>query len=167
MQKKHLFERDSVVRDHELMAKALRHGRGRINRGELRSALEVEQAQGSLIRAGNDLSTRESLERVQRIIAVVDRGIGRFERLAGEREFHPSERLREVQRRAVHHALDSRDFAMNLRGAAGTGNTYLLTGLCVAACRQKRRVRFATAAALVNELVEGRQQLQLRRVLAR
>jgi DNA replication protein DnaC len=32
--------------------------------------------------------------------------------------------------------------------------------------RQKRRVRFATAAALVNELVEARQQLQLRRVPA-
>jgi len=33
--------------------------------------------------------------------------------------------------------------------------------------QQKRRVRFATAAALVNELVEAKQQLQLRRVLAR
>jgi len=43
----------------------------------------------------------------------------------------------------------------------------LLTGLCVAACRQKRRVRFATAAALVNELVEAKHQLQLRRVMAR
>ena len=42
-----------------------------------------------------------------------------------------------------------------------------MTGLCVAACRQKRRVRFATAAALVNELVEAKHQLQLRRVLAR
>jgi DNA replication protein DnaC len=42
-----------------------------------------------------------------------------------------------------------------------------LTGLCIAACRQKRRVRFATAAALVNELVEAKHQLQLRRVLAR
>ena len=41
------------------------------------------------------------------------------------------------------------------------------TGLCLAACRQKRRVRFTTAAALVNELVEAKQQLQLRRVLAR
>ncbi|MBV9035853.1 MAG: ATP-binding protein [Acidobacteriaceae bacterium] len=43
----------------------------------------------------------------------------------------------------------------------------MLTGLCVAACRQKRRVRFATAAALVNELVEAKHQLQLRRVMAR
>jgi DNA replication protein DnaC len=54
-----------------------------------------------------------------------------------------------------------------LIGDCGTGKTHLLTGLCVAACRQRRRVRFATAAALVNELVEAKQQLQLRRVLAR
>jgi DNA replication protein DnaC len=52
-------------------------------------------------------------------------------------------------------------------GECGTGKTHLLTGLCVAACRQKRRVRFTTAAALVNELVEAKHQLQLRRVLAR
>jgi DNA replication protein DnaC len=37
----------------------------------------------------------------------------------------------------------------------------------VAACRQKRRVRFTTAAGLVNELVEAKHQLQLRRVLGR
>ena len=37
-----------------------------------------------------------------------------------------------------------------LIGDCGTGKTHLLTGLCVAACRQKRRVRFTTAAALVN-----------------
>src|SRR5229473_8473004 len=36
-------------------------------------------------------------------------------------------------------------------GDSGTGKTHLLTGLAVAACRQKRRVRFATAAALINE----------------
>jgi DNA replication protein DnaC len=54
-----------------------------------------------------------------------------------------------------------------LIGESGTGKTHLLTALCVAACRQKRRVRFATAAGLVNELVEAKQQLQLRRVLAR
>ena len=52
-------------------------------------------------------------------------------------------------------------------GECGTGKTHLLTGLCLAACRQKRRVRFVTAAGLVNELVEAKQQPQLRRVLAR
>ena len=41
-------------------------------------------------------------------------------------EFHPSQRPREEQQRAVHHVLDSRDFAINLRGAAGTGKTATL-----------------------------------------
>ena len=54
-----------------------------------------------------------------------------------------------------------------LVGDCGTGKTHLMTGLCVAACRQKRRVRFTTAAALVNELVEAKQQLGLSRTLAR
>lgn len=52
-------------------------------------------------------------------------------------------------------------------GDSGTGKTHLLTGLAVAACRQKRRVRFATAAALINELVEAKHQLQLSRALGR
>ena len=52
-------------------------------------------------------------------------------------------------------------------GECGTGKTHLLSGLCVAACRQNKRVRFTTAASLVNEMVEANEQHQLRRVLAR
>jgi DNA replication protein DnaC len=40
-------------------------------------------------------------------------------------------------------------------------------GLCLAACRQKRRVRFTTAAALVNELVEARQNNHVRKLMTR
>lgn len=54
-----------------------------------------------------------------------------------------------------------------LIGDCGTGKTHLATGLCVAACRQKKRVRFATAAGLVNELVEAQHHNQLGRVLSR
>ena len=54
-----------------------------------------------------------------------------------------------------------------LIGECGTGKSHLATGLCLAACRQKRRVRFTTAAALVNELVEAKQNNQVRRVMAR
>ena len=125
--KEHLFERSSVVRDHELMMEALRHGRGKIDRRQLRGALELEQSQGALIRAGNNLATRESLEREQRMIAKLDRGVGRHERLGRERKFNSSGRLREEQLEAVHQILDSRDFAVNLRGAAGTGKTATLT----------------------------------------
>ena len=54
-----------------------------------------------------------------------------------------------------------------LIGEPGTGKTHLASGLCVAACRQKRRARFTTAAALVNELVEAKHSNQLSRALGR
>ena len=54
-----------------------------------------------------------------------------------------------------------------LVGEAGTGKTHLATGLCVAACRQRRRVRFTTATALINELVEAAHANQLSRALGR
>src|ERR1700710_3126884 len=54
-----------------------------------------------------------------------------------------------------------------LVGEAGTGKTHLATGLCVAACRQRKRVRFTTATALINELAEAAHANQLSRALGR
>jgi DNA replication protein DnaC len=52
-------------------------------------------------------------------------------------------------------------------GEAGTGKTHLATGLAVAACRQQKRVRFTTAASLVNELLEAKQRNELNRIVRR
>ena len=54
-----------------------------------------------------------------------------------------------------------------LIGECGTGKSHLAIGLCLAACRQKRRVRFITAAALVNELMEAKQNNLVRKMMAR
>jgi DNA replication protein DnaC len=52
-------------------------------------------------------------------------------------------------------------------GEAGTGKTHLATALGVAACRRGKRVRFTTAAQLVNELVEARDRSDLSRIVNR
>jgi len=52
-------------------------------------------------------------------------------------------------------------------GEAGTGKTHLATGLAVAACRQQRRVRFTTAASIVNELLAGKQRNDSNRIVQR
>lgn len=52
-------------------------------------------------------------------------------------------------------------------GDCGTGKTHLATGLCVAAARQKRKVRFTTATGLINDLVEAQHRQQLGRALQR
>lgn len=49
-------------------------------------------------------------------------------------------------------------------GDTGTGKTHLATGLAVEACRQRKRVRFTTAAELVNELTEAKNQSELSRI---
>lgn len=52
-------------------------------------------------------------------------------------------------------------------GDTGTGKTHMATGLAVEACRQRKRVRFTTAAELVNELIEAKNQSELNRVTNR
>jgi len=51
-------------------------------------------------------------------------------------------------------------------GSPGTGKTHLAIAVGLAACRLGRRVRFFTAAALVNHLEEVQKQYQLERFLS-
>ena len=52
-----------------------------------------------------------------------------------------------------------------LIGSPGTGKTHLAIALGMAACRQGRRVRFFTAAGLVNQLEEAQKAYHLDRLL--
>lgn len=49
-------------------------------------------------------------------------------------------------------------------GNAGTGKTHLAIALGIAACRAGKRVRFYTAAGLVNELIAAQQENSLHRL---
>jgi len=54
-----------------------------------------------------------------------------------------------------------------LLGDPGTGKTHILIGLGVAACEEGLRVRYVTAAQLVNELVEAADERTLARTVGR
>ena len=54
-----------------------------------------------------------------------------------------------------------------LLGDSGTGKSHLLIGMGMAACEQGRSVRYATCAALVNELVEAADDRRLSRIVSR
>jgi hypothetical protein len=81
---------------------------------------------------------------------------GRHERRAGQRTY---------QHRPEHG--ERLEDGMLLLGDSGTGKSHLLIGLGQAACEQGRRVRYATTAALVNELAEAADNRQLSRVVGR
>ena len=75
----------------------------------------------------------------------------------------PSLNKRRVLELARSEYLDRREHVLAL-GNAGTGNTHLALALGLAAWQKGYRVRFITAAALVNELLEARDEKRLLRV---
>ena len=125
----HVFERVSVTPDHQLLTEALRHGRGRIRLADLKGELKLRESVGSVLRSGRDIATAESLERERNMIAAVNRGLGAFEPLGGAISLAGQDSLRPEQRRAVEFVLQSRDRAVSISGAAGTGKTATLREL--------------------------------------
>jgi conjugative relaxase-like TrwC/TraI family protein len=122
----HIFERLSVAKEHEILTEALRYGRGQVELSALQGVLSRERTGGNLVGAGDEIATHASLLRERDMVAVVNRGLDRYDRLGNGTHFEPVALLRDEQRRAVEMALDSTDLAINIRGAAGTGKTATL-----------------------------------------
>ena len=51
----------------------------------------------------------------------------------------------------------------HISGSSGTGKTHVALALGLAACQKGHRVRFTTAAAMVHELIEARDEKRLLR----
>ncbi len=119
----HLFERRSVVHDHELLSAALAHGRGQsFELAALRSALEER---GYIREAGlRKLTSREVLRCELGIVVAAHDGRDRHAPL--NRDFQPSDALSAEQKSAVAQILGSRDFITLFRGGAGTGKSFAL-----------------------------------------
>jgi conjugative relaxase-like TrwC/TraI family protein len=121
----HLFERRSVVHEHELWRHALEHTRGQtISLPEIKAAtgkrdyLRDEQFQGKI-------TTREVFQREFDIVRLAQHRMRQYEPLAAN--YQPSNRsLDDEQSRAVEHILSSRDFVTLFRGGAGTGKSFTL-----------------------------------------
>jgi conjugative relaxase-like TrwC/TraI family protein len=127
--KQHIFERISVARDYEVLTEALRHGRGRVRTNDLKRELAREEATGRVLRDGREIATEESLERERQMVGTVERGLGSFEPLGHDRGFVASDQLGPEQKCAIESVLKSRDLAVSISGAAGTGKTATLREL--------------------------------------
>ena len=127
--KEHVFERVSVARDYEILTEALRHGRGQINHQQLKRVLAVQESLGVVLRNGNEIATKDSLQREKEMIAFINRGVGDCERLDKTNRYTPSDKLNPEQNEVLRFVLNSRDRIVNIRGAAGTGKTATLREL--------------------------------------
>ncbi len=73
----------------------------------------------------------------------------------------PRDKLGHISASAV--PLRTNEVNLLLLGNSGTGKTHIALALGLAACQRGHRVRFTTAAALISELIEARDEKYLRR----
>jgi conjugative relaxase-like TrwC/TraI family protein len=128
----HVFERKSVVPEHELLSVALSHRLGAVNLDHLKGAVKH---QPDLVKTERGFSTKEIVLTESALIQTVNAGCDAVAPL------HPSyktaEWLGEDQRRAIYHVLRTSDRITGLRGLAGSGKTTALREL-VAACKEAK-----------------------------
>jgi len=121
----HLFERRSVVHEHELWRHALEHTRGQaVSLPEIQAAtrkrgyIRDEQFEGKI-------TTREVMQRELNIIQLAQLRMHQYEPLAAD--YRTANRsLDDEQCKAAKHILSSRDFVTLFRGGAGTGKSFTL-----------------------------------------
>ena len=121
----HLFERRSVVLEHELWRHALEHVRGQ---NVALADIQAATARRGYLRYKEHpgrITTREVLHREWEIVCMARDGIGRFGPHCSGHSIHNAN-LDAGQRQAVERILESRDFVTLFRGGAGTGKSYTL-----------------------------------------
>ena len=121
----HLFDRKSVVQEHELWRHALEHERGcDMPCEEIRAATERREYIRDEANS-HKVTTRETLMREWRILELVKQGRQSFDSLNANHIIAETT-LDADQRAAVATILSSRDFVTLFRGGAGTGKSYAL-----------------------------------------
>jgi len=128
----HVFERKSVVPEHELLSVALGHRLGAVDLDHLKGAVKHLP---DLVKTERGFSTQKILATELDLIQTVNAGCDAVAPL--HPGFRPADWLGEDQRRAIYHVLRTSDRITGLRGLAGSGKTTALREL-VAACKEAK-----------------------------
>jgi hypothetical protein len=128
----HVFERKSVVPEHELLSVALSHRLGAVDLNHLKGAVKHSE---NLVKTERGFSTKEIVATELDLIQTVNAGCDAVAPI--HPGFRPADWLGEDQRRAIYHVLRTSDRITGLRGLAGSGKTTALREL-VAACKEAK-----------------------------
>ena len=144
----HLFERNSVVPEHELLMTALAHRQGEVNLDNLKQ--EVKHS-AELVKTERGLSTRQILATELDLIQTVNTGCDAVAPL--HPTYKPADWLGEDQQRAIYHVLRTSDRITGLRGLAGSGKTTALRELVAACVEVKIEPLFCAPTAAATDVL--------------
>jgi ATP-dependent exoDNAse (exonuclease V) alpha subunit len=144
----HVFERKSVVPEHELLNVALSHRLGAVDLNDLKGAVKHLP---DLVKTERGFSTQKILATELDLIQTVNAGCDVVAPL--HPGYKPADWLGEDQKRAIYHVLRTSDRITGLRGLAGSGKTTALREL-VAACKEaKIEPLFCAPTAAATEVL--------------
>ena len=158
----HVFERKSVVPEHELLGAALAQHPGEMDLPTLKAAVKCS---ADLVKTEHGLSTAQILATELDLIQTVNAGCDALAPLhPGHR---PAEWLGEDQKRAIYHVLRTGDRITGLHGLAGTGKTTALRELAAACAEMKIEPLFCAPTAAATEVLrkEGFEAVTLQSLL--
>jgi conjugative relaxase-like TrwC/TraI family protein len=133
----HVFERRTVVPQHEFTSEVIRQAYGQHDLRSIKEALH--DTRHGLLLAEAQVTTEAALRLEKELIAAINTGVGSKDRLG----FLSAEAARDLsrdQRTAVRELLGSSDLAVVLRGRAGTGKTHTLATAIEGMTRLNRTV---------------------------
>jgi conjugative relaxase-like TrwC/TraI family protein len=144
----HVFERKSVVPEHELLNAALSQRLGEVDLPALKASVK---SSANLVKTERGFSTPQILATELDLIQTVNAGCDAVVPL--HPGYKPADWLGEDQRRAIYHVLRTSDRITGLRGLAGSGKTTALREL-VAACKEaKIEPLFCAPTAAATEVL--------------
>jgi conjugative relaxase-like TrwC/TraI family protein len=144
----HVFERKSVVPEHELLNVALSHRLGQMELKHLKAAVKYSD---DLIKSERGVSTKEILATELSLIQIVNAGCDSV--LPLHPCYRPADWLGEDQRRAIYHVLRTSDRITGLKGLAGSGKTSALRELVTACNETKIEPLFCAPTTAATEVL--------------
>ncbi|HEV2327894.1 MAG TPA: MobF family relaxase [Verrucomicrobiae bacterium] len=144
----HVFERKSVVPEHELLNVALSHRLGEVDLNNLKATVKHSP---NLVKTECGLSTKQILATELDLIQTVNAGCDSVAPL------HPRYQVAswwgEDQRRAIYHVLRTSDRITGLKGLAGSGKTTVLRELVVVCKEAKIEPLFCAPTAAATDVL--------------
>ena len=144
----HVFERKSVVPEHELLGVALAQHPGELDLPALKEAAKYSD---QLVKTERGLSTPQILATELDLIQTVNAACDTVAPM--HPSYRPADWLGEDQQRAIYHVLRTHDRITGLRGLAGTGKTTALRELVAACAEVKIEPLFCAPTAAATDVL--------------